>query len=233
MGRLLSPPGTDTVHLCIDMQNLFAPGAPWATPWMERVLPVAARLARHAPARCVFTRFIPPESKAAAQGLRRAYYEKWECVTRERLAPQMLELAPPLQDLVPPAHIIDRQTYNAFGNGRLRSLLEDRQVDTLVVSGGETDVCVLATVLAAVDFGYRVILAEDALCSSSDQSHEALLDLYTNRFNIQIEVAPTDAFSRVGRGHNAAPALTLRTLRRRDVKIILFVFLLRFFHRSF
>jgi hypothetical protein len=32
-------PISDAVHLCIDMQNVFAPGGLWATPWMERVLP--------------------------------------------------------------------------------------------------------------------------------------------------------------------------------------------------
>ena len=84
----------------------------------------------------------------------------------------------------------DRQTYCAFANGQLQSFLNTRHVDTLVISGGETDVCVLATVPAAVDIGYRVVLAEDALCSSSDENHDALLDLYSKRFDIQIEVAP-------------------------------------------
>ena len=28
-----------TVHLCIDMQRIFSSDGPWATPWMERVLP--------------------------------------------------------------------------------------------------------------------------------------------------------------------------------------------------
>lgn len=32
-------PIRDAVHLCIDMQNVFAPGGLWATSWMERVLP--------------------------------------------------------------------------------------------------------------------------------------------------------------------------------------------------
>ena len=41
-------------------------------------------------------------------------------------------------------------------------------VDTLVISGSETDVCVLSTVLGAVDRGYRVVIAIDALCSSSN-----------------------------------------------------------------
>jgi nicotinamidase-related amidase len=50
-------------------------------------------------------------------------------------------------------------------------------------------VCVLAAVLDAVDLGYRVVLATDALCSSSDETHEALLTLYRNRFGQQIETA--------------------------------------------
>jgi spore maturation protein CgeB len=41
-----------------------------------------------------------------------------------------------------------------------------------VISGGETDVCVLAAVMDAVDAGYRVVLAADALCSVSDESHD-------------------------------------------------------------
>lgn len=156
-------------------------------------MPLGLALVEHAPARTVFTRFIPPQSKKTACGVWKAYYEKWECVTRERLDPHMLELASPLVRFVPPAGVIDRQTYCVFGNGRLQTFLEEHRVDTLIFSGGETDVCVLASVLAAVDRGYRVILAEDALCSSADESHDAVLDLFTKRFDLQIEVASTEA----------------------------------------
>jgi nicotinamidase-related amidase len=190
MGQLLSAPGLRAVHLCIDMQGLFAPGAPWATPWMERALPQVLTLVAHAPHRTVFTRFIPVRNKAEARGVWKAYYEKWECVTRDRIDPVLLEVIPALARFVSPAVVIDRQTYCAFANGRLQAFLDQNQVDTLIVSGGETDVCVLATVLAAVDIGYRVILAEDVLCSSSDESHDALINLYTKRFSLQIEVAP-------------------------------------------
>ena len=61
-----------------------------------------------------------------------------------------------------------------------------RCADTLIVSGSETDVCVLSAVLAAVDHGYRVV-AQDAVCSSSDASHDALIDLFHRRFNVRIE----------------------------------------------
>lgn len=33
---------SDAAHLCIDMQNIFAKGGVWETPWMERVLPIAS-----------------------------------------------------------------------------------------------------------------------------------------------------------------------------------------------
>jgi hypothetical protein len=32
-------PIENAVHLCVDMQLIFANGAIWETPWMERVLP--------------------------------------------------------------------------------------------------------------------------------------------------------------------------------------------------
>ncbi|MFQ3454857.1 isochorismatase family protein [Bradyrhizobium pachyrhizi] len=63
----------------------------------------------------------------------------------------------------------------ARGNGRLHSFLNERQVDTLIVAGGETDVFALATALATVDRGYRVML--EWLCSCSDESRAALLNL--------------------------------------------------------
>ena len=72
-------------------------------------------------------------------------------------------------------------------------LLRRRRTDGLVITGAETDVCVLAAVLDAVDLGYRVVLATDALCSSSDATHDALLTLYRNRFGQQIETITSEA----------------------------------------
>ena len=67
---------------------------------------------------------------------------------------------------------------------------------TLVVSGGETDVCVMATVLGAIDLGYRVLMLEDAVCSGADETHDASLELLRHRFSVQLEVLSTDALLR-------------------------------------
>ncbi|MCC7271648.1 MAG: cysteine hydrolase [Alphaproteobacteria bacterium] len=176
-----------SVHLCIDMQMLFAPGAVWAAPWMERVLPRVATIAQRFPERTVFTRFVPPLRGADMPGTWRRFYDRWPCVTGERLDPMYLELLPGLRELVPPAEVVDRATYSAFGGGRLRACLAGRGADALVVTGAETDICVLATVLGAVDRGHRVILVTDALCSSSDTGHDAILAMYRRRFGQQIE----------------------------------------------
>ena len=44
----------------------------------------------------------------------------------------------------------------------------------------------------AVDAGYRVVLAADALCSVSDESHDAMLRHFGSRFSQQIEVVSTE-----------------------------------------
>ena len=49
----------------------------------------------------------------------------------------------------------------------------------------------LATVLDAVDIGYRVIVVRDAVCSSSNEDHDILMRLYHTRYTERIET--TDA----------------------------------------
>src|SRR5678815_5015619 len=113
--QLLPLPLTErTVHLCIDMQRIFAPNGPWATPWMERVLPVVAEIAGRFPERTVFTRFITPPRPEDMPGMWQKYYRRWRETTREELDLDLLELMPPLARLVPPATVIDKSRYSAF-----------------------------------------------------------------------------------------------------------------------
>ena len=52
--------------------------------------------------------------------------------------------------------------------------------------------CVLARLLGAIDFGYRTILVEDAICSTSDEAYENILKLFTMRYSQHVEVVPAD-----------------------------------------
>ena len=100
---------------------------------------------------------------------------------------------PPLAALVQPAGVFDKPVYSAFAGHKLHRHLQDRGTDTLLVTGSETDVCVLATVIGAVDHGYRVIVVvTDAVCSSSDEGHDAMLKLYRERYSLQIEAVGSE-----------------------------------------
>ena len=178
---------TDAAHLCIDMQNLFAKGGVWETPWMERVLPAIADIASRYRERTLFSRFITPLDPAERRGRWQAYFRKWEDATQARLRPDDLDLVPALARYVPPAIIVDKPAYSAFTGSNLLNLLVSRNISTVVVTGAETDVCVLSTVLSAVDLGFRVVIIEDALCSSSDTGHDALMTMYMTRFHGQID----------------------------------------------
>jgi nicotinamidase-related amidase len=190
---LLRAPLTDrTIHLCVDMQNVFAEDTPWHTPWMKRVLPRVVAIAEHRPAATIFTRFIPPVEPDEAPGVWRDYFERWRELTRSRIDPRLLELVEPLGRFVPPAGVLDKPFYSPFHATSLAETLRRRGCDALVISGAETDMCVLAAVLDAIDLGLRVVLPLDALCSSSDEKHDALLALYRDRFSIQVETADTE-----------------------------------------
>lgn len=184
-GRL----GESCLHVCVDMQRLFAPGGPWAVPWAQRIFPVIEELAINHPRQTLFTRFIPAARPGEAPGMWAHYYKRWAEVTLANIDPSFIDLMPSLARLVPPAKVLDKHVYSPWTEGQLDALLSGSGMDTLVITGGETDVCVLATVLGAIDRGLRTIIVTDAICSSANQTHDALMELYRSRFSEQVELA--------------------------------------------
>lgn len=178
----------NAAHLCTDMQNIFAPGGLWATPWMTKVLPAIEAVAARYTERTIFTRFIPPQHPEDRPGRWRHYFKRWEQATRQNLRGNELELVPALARYAPPALVVDKPAYSAFMRSGLYDLLVSKGVETVVLTGAETDVCVLSTALSAVDFGFHVVIVEDALCSSSDEGHDALMTMYRMRMHEQLEL---------------------------------------------
>jgi nicotinamidase-related amidase len=78
-----------------------------------------------------------------------------------------------------------KSTYSVFGAPELRAEL-DR--DELVLCGVETDCCVLATALEAIDHGVSVTVVEDAVASPSPAGHEGALALFRRLDNDQVKV---------------------------------------------
>ena len=77
------------------------------------------------------------------------------------------ELAPQPSDYLVPKH-----RWSAFHGTYLDLALRARQVDTLLLCGGSTDVGVAATAFAARDLDYNLVIISDA-CTSPEQDNHA------------------------------------------------------------
>jgi nicotinamidase-related amidase len=189
MKQLARPLGPSTVHAVIDMQRLFLAGTAWGSHNTQSIVASILRLLRHRPSAAIFTRFITPHRKEDAPGSWSYFYGHWPTVLLENMDSALLDLLPEFAGFVPPGEVSDKITYSAFAHGDFDDRLRHRGADTLIFSGVETDVCVLLSALDAVDRGYRVIIATDAVASTVDKAHEATLDHVYPRFDTQVELA--------------------------------------------
>lgn len=180
------------LHLCVDMQRMFAEDTDWCTPWMPRVLPRVERLVAAHPDRTIFTRFLPADHPGEGRGTWASYYKRWATMTRVNLDSDLIDLVPPLARFTPPAEVLDKRVYSPWLGTDLDERLQAWGIDTLIVTGAETDVCVLAAVLGGVDLGYRIVLVTDGLCSSCDEAHDALMVMYRMRYGHQVETLTTE-----------------------------------------
>ena len=80
------------------------------------------------------------------------------------------ELSPEAGDLMVPKH-----RWSAFHGTILDTALRARGVDTVILSGGSTDVGIASTAFAARDSGYNLVIASDACTSPEMDNHTQLM----------------------------------------------------------
>jgi len=84
----------------------------------------------------------------------------WEAQVIDELKPQ------------PQDYMIPKFRWSAFHQTYLDLALRNRNIDTLLISGGSTDVGVASTAYAARDLDYNLVVASDA-CTSPEQDNHA------------------------------------------------------------
>jgi nicotinamidase-related amidase len=183
--------GGNDRHVIIDLQRLFAEETVWHTPIIADILPNVLDLTAAFSHRTLFAKFMVPGSPHQASGRWRIYYERWSMLTTSSMDPIMQDLVAPLAAIATPETTIEKTTYSIFGVPGFEKRLHDGGVDTLVFSGVETDVCVLASIFDAVDAGFHVIVAANAVGSSASDSHQAILEHVLPRMPEQIGIWTT------------------------------------------
>ncbi|RMZ08016.1 hypothetical protein D0860_04835 [Hortaea werneckii] len=83
------------------------------------------------------------------------------------------ELIPELKTLAEQYPKVQKNTYDAFVNTNLGSLLEDRKIERVVVCGVMTDCCCDTTARSAFNRGYETWLVSDACGSANKTQREA------------------------------------------------------------
>lgn len=170
----------------VDMQNDFVrEAAPMEVPDARATIPIIQTLASRFRARrlpVIFTRFVAgpertllwnwspqcaPPTCACWRGKHRAYAD----VTGEPLAFEVVdELRPHPAD-----HVVDKYGYSAFHDTILLQILKAKSIETLVVTGTVTQICVEDTVRGAFHYGYPTIVVADAVSSYDRELHAAAL----------------------------------------------------------
>jgi nicotinamidase-related amidase len=84
----------------------------------------------------------------------------------------------------PEDYYIPKYRWSAFHQTYLDLALRSRGIDTVVISGGSTDVGVASTVYSGRDLDYNMIVARDACGTSHDQRiHDVLMELIFPRMS--------------------------------------------------
>jgi len=208
-----------TALLIIDMQPMFYDStSPWGaagglgssgmnTVWPKQ-LALAGKLASFSGRNdsSFLTKFLLPNRASEARGIMRHYFHEESYLQMDALhaanadVPYLVEVMPPLQPLLKAgAQVSSKTTGGAFGPGSTLPGQLDTYfagtgdaLRTLIVTGVETDFCVISTILGALDNYYHVILATDAISSSQPNAAQAQLDYTLRRFDHMVDFATTE-----------------------------------------
>ena len=178
-----------TALLIIDMQKGFLDeGSVMEVPQGREIIPNIQRLleaSRKTGLTVIFTQFVyspkvpnligelHPEHKPMPPGESPGFRKPSNCCLEGDASVEVVaDLAPKENELV-----VQKHGYDAFFATNLDPALRSRGISTLVVTGVMTDICVLATVTAAVHREYRVIVVNDAVATLWPEVQKIALDL--------------------------------------------------------
>jgi nicotinamidase-related amidase len=76
-----------------------------------------------------------------------------------------------------------KHRYDAFNGTDLDLILRAREIETLLLTGVATNVCVETTARTAFSLGYRVPMVGDCLAGTSEAEHRAALGTLERYFD--------------------------------------------------
>lgn len=93
-----------------------------------------------------------------------------------------LEVMPELLDAAYDVVIHNKKRYDCFEATELHNVLRSRGIDTLLLTGVNTNSCVLATAVAGNTRDYAVVVIEDCVATMDPALHDAALSVIRQAF---------------------------------------------------
>lgn len=179
-----------TAHIVVDLQNGFmAPGQPTEIPTAREIIPNVNRIStalRASGGTNIFIQHTMNEQSRATWSNRYQYYMApgWGDQLDKVFAPGSdgHALWPGL-DIQPRDLKVRKFRFGAFvpGSSDLHTILQERRIDTLIITGTATNVCCESTARDAMMMNYKVIFVSDGTATHSDAEHNATLaNMVTN-----------------------------------------------------
>ena len=179
--------------LIVDMQNDFVrEGAPMEVPDARKTIPQQQRLVafcRKAGIPIIYTRFLAgpnrtlmwewsPQLESPVFACQRGHKRYYADVVRT------LECSDVIDEIYPQAgdHLIDKYGYGAFHSTNLADTLKSLGVESLIITGTVTQICVEETGREAFHHGYKTTLVSDAVSSYMPDLHAATLKNFAHKF---------------------------------------------------
>ncbi|HDJ26653.1 MAG TPA: cysteine hydrolase [Candidatus Bathyarchaeota archaeon] len=85
--------------------------------------------------------------------------------------------------------VVEKRRYSAFFGTDLDLLLRELGVDTLILTGLVTNVCVQHTAADAFYRGYKLIVVSDCCTALTDEDHEAALEYMRRVYGAEVKSA--------------------------------------------
>jgi nicotinamidase-related amidase len=177
----------------VDMQNDFVrEGAPMEVPDARKTIAQHQRLiafCRKAGLPIVYTRFLAgpkrtlmwewsPQLEPPLLACQRGYQRYYADVDRT------LDCADVIDEIYPEPgdYIVDKYGYGAFHSTNLDDTLHSLEVESLIITGTVTQICVEETGREAFHHGYKTTLVSDAVSSYLPDLHAATLKNFAFKF---------------------------------------------------
>ncbi|MEJ0018628.1 MAG: isochorismatase family cysteine hydrolase [Acetobacteraceae bacterium] len=202
-----------TAHVVVDLQNGFmAPGQVAEITTAREIVPNVNRISTALRAAGGLVVYIQNTFDPIAVATWSTFFEHF--CTPERRRRMIEAFSPgafghaiwPGLEVLPQDLQVQKRRFGAFapGSSDLHAILQERNIDTLIVTGTATQVCCESTARDAMMMNYKVFFVADGNATFNDDEHNATLSAMAHAF---CDVIETDTLVGMIERVGAEPAL--------------------------